>query len=194
MSWTLYIQQTGNTSCFSIWQATLVQMQSNFVQYTMKNCRIRKKHVFDVKRAWWQRHYIQITWYLCTSENGLHGLALAFAKNIGSLAVMSMCTVYHIINQSTVYVMQNSIYTKQNINLSYKLSNESIYHQVQSWTILLINMACHGSFIVQILLCYIKIMLVPPLFLSRPPYRMLINDRYRQVNLKEDWISNDSVS
>ena len=44
-------------------------MQSNFVQYTLENCRIKKKLNFDVKRTWWQRYYIQITWYLCTWEN-----------------------------------------------------------------------------------------------------------------------------
>ena len=38
MNLTLYVQQTGNTLCFGIWQQTLVQMQSNFVQYTLKNC------------------------------------------------------------------------------------------------------------------------------------------------------------
>ena len=31
----------------------------------------KKKLDFDVKRTWWQRYYIQITWYLCTWENAI---------------------------------------------------------------------------------------------------------------------------
>ena len=49
---------------------TLYVQQENFVQYTLKNCPINKKLDFDVKRTWWQMYYIEITWYLCTWENG----------------------------------------------------------------------------------------------------------------------------
>ena len=37
----------------------------------LENCQIKKKLDFDVKRTWWQRYYIQITWYLCTWENAI---------------------------------------------------------------------------------------------------------------------------
>ena len=42
---------------------------TNAIEYTLKNCRIKKKLDFDVKRTRWQRYYIQITGYLCTWEN-----------------------------------------------------------------------------------------------------------------------------